>query len=154
MAVKIQNAISNFPEFLSQWSSQGITLFGFLEIFLIFFSPLPSGCREQPPRGAPWVSGLVGHFVQTWLDNECSHTVQFSDCRAITLFLVDSVISSSSSGLTCFGTVWPFWCWCAVKLWYNQFTITVYGRCAELDYVLLFNSKRRHTLVWAVQPHH
>ncbi len=19
-----------------------------------------------------------------------------------------------------FGTVWPFWCWCAVKLWYNQ----------------------------------
>ncbi len=28
--------------------------------------------------------------------------------------------SSSSSGLTCFGTVWPFWCWCAVQLWYNQ----------------------------------
>ncbi len=33
-------------------------------------------CREQPPRGAPWVSGLVGHFVQTWPDSECSHTVQ------------------------------------------------------------------------------
>ncbi len=33
-----------------------------------------------PPRGAPWVSGLVGHFVQTWSDSECSHTVQFLDC--------------------------------------------------------------------------
>ncbi len=31
-------------------------------------------------RGAPWVSGLVGHFVQTWPDSECSHTVQFLDC--------------------------------------------------------------------------
>ncbi len=40
-----------------------------------------TGCREQPPRGAPWVSGLVGHFVQTWLDKKCSHTVQFLDCR-------------------------------------------------------------------------
>ncbi len=37
------------------------------------------GCREQPPRGAPWVSGLVAHFVQTWPDSECSHTVQFLD---------------------------------------------------------------------------
>ena len=47
--------------------------------------------------------------------------MQFSDCRTITFFLVDSVISSSSSsGLTCFGTVWPFWCWCAVKHWYNN----------------------------------
>ncbi len=30
------------------------------------------------------------------------------------------ISSSSSSGLTCFGTVWPFWCWCAVKLWYTN----------------------------------
>ncbi len=22
--------------------------------------------------------------------------------------------------ITCFGMVWPFWCWCAVKLWHNQ----------------------------------
>ena len=44
------------------------------------------GCREHPPHGAPWVSGLVGHFVQTWPDSECSHTVQFSDCRTITFF--------------------------------------------------------------------
>ncbi len=35
---------------------------------------------EQPPRGVPWVSGLVRHFVQTWSDSECSHTVQFLDC--------------------------------------------------------------------------
>ncbi len=32
------------------------------------------------PRGAPWVSGLVSHFVQTWPDRESSHTVQFLDC--------------------------------------------------------------------------
>ncbi len=38
------------------------------------------GWREQPPRGPPWVSGLVGHFVQTWPDSECSHTVQCLDC--------------------------------------------------------------------------
>ena len=58
------------------------------------------------------------HFVQTWPDSECSHTVQllvhFSDFRTITFF---------SSGLTCFGTVWPHWYWCAVKLWYNQLII-------------------------------
>ncbi len=24
------------------------------------------GCREQPLCGAPWVAGLVRHFVQTW----------------------------------------------------------------------------------------
>ncbi len=41
---------------------------------------LQVGCREHPPRGAPWVSGLVGHFVQTWPDSECSHTVQCLDC--------------------------------------------------------------------------
>ncbi len=31
-------------------------------------------------RGTPWVSGLVGHFVQTLPDSECSHTVQCLDC--------------------------------------------------------------------------
>ncbi len=44
-----------------------------------------SGCREQPPHGAPWVSGLVGHFVQTWPDCECSHTVQFLDSVVLRL---------------------------------------------------------------------
>ncbi len=41
---------------------------------------VPAGYREQPPRGALWVSGLVGQFVQTWPDSECSRTVQCSDC--------------------------------------------------------------------------
>ncbi len=34
----------------------------------------------------PWrtlVSGLVGHFVQTWPDSECSHTVQFLDSAVL-----------------------------------------------------------------------
>ncbi len=44
-----------------------------------------TGCREQPPRGAPWVSGLVGHFVPTWPDSECSHTVQFLDSAVLRL---------------------------------------------------------------------
>ncbi len=22
--------------------------------------------------------------------------------------------------ITCFGTVWPLWCWCAVQLWYHH----------------------------------
>ncbi len=44
-----------------------------------FTSKFP-GRREQPPRGALWVSGLVGHFVETWPDSECSHTVQCLDC--------------------------------------------------------------------------
>ncbi len=43
-------------------------------------STVTGGCREQPPRGTPWVSGLVGHFVQTWPDSKCSHTVQCLDC--------------------------------------------------------------------------
>ncbi len=37
----------------------------------------------------------------------------------ITLFLVDSV-QTHRAVYTCFGTVWPFWCWCAVKLWYHS----------------------------------
>ncbi len=45
-----------------------------------FRSTGSGGAWEQPPRGVPWVSGLVGHFVQTWLDSKCSHTVQFLDC--------------------------------------------------------------------------
>ncbi len=51
------------------------------------FLPLQKLCThrsrlhtEQPLRGAPWVSGLVGHFVQTWPDSECSDTVQCIDC--------------------------------------------------------------------------
>ncbi len=44
-----------------------------------------SGYREQPPRGTPWVSGLVRHFVQTWPDSECSHTVQFLDSAVLRL---------------------------------------------------------------------
>ncbi len=69
------------------------------------------GAWEQPPRGAPWVSGLVAHFVQTWPDSEYSHTVQFLDCS----YWIEVAII-----ITCFGTVWPFWCWCAVKLWYHH----------------------------------
>ncbi len=92
------------------------------------------GAESSLPVAHPGrVSGHVGHFVQTWPDSECSHTVQFlvqfSDCSTITLFLLDSAISSSS-GITCFGTVWPFWCWCAEKLWYNQkAVITTEKRC-------------------------
>ncbi len=44
-----------------------------------------TGCTEQSPRGAPWVSGLVGHFVQTWPDSECSHAVQFLDSAVLKL---------------------------------------------------------------------
>ncbi len=78
------------------YSASGIVKFqnfGFLIIFVFLFRyhraicevqlatlTRAPGCREQPPRGAPWVSGLVGHFVQTWPDGECSHTVQFLDC--------------------------------------------------------------------------
>ncbi len=38
------------------------------------------GASEQPPHGTPWVLGLVGHFVQTWPDIECSHTAELFDC--------------------------------------------------------------------------
>ncbi len=39
-----------------------------------------AGVQRAASRGAPWVSGLVGHFVQIWPDSECSHTVQCLDC--------------------------------------------------------------------------
>ncbi len=45
------------------------------------------GAWEQPPRGALWVSDLVGHIVQTWPDSECSHTVQFLDCSDLNYHL-------------------------------------------------------------------
>ncbi len=68
-----------------------------------------SGCMRAASAVAH--AGLVGHFVQTWPDSECSHTVQFFDC---------SVWIDVASIITCYGTVWPFWCWCAVKLWYHH----------------------------------
>ncbi len=52
---------------------------------VVYLSTCLWGCREQPPRGAPWVSGLVEHFVQTWPDSECSHTVQFLDSAVLRL---------------------------------------------------------------------
>ncbi len=51
------------------------------------------GCREQPPRGAPWVSGLVGHFVQTWPGSERSHTVQCLDCSDLRLKSLSPVLA-------------------------------------------------------------
>ncbi len=39
------------------------------------------GCREQPPRDAPWVSGLVRYFVRTGPDSECSHSAVFRMLR-------------------------------------------------------------------------
>ncbi len=54
-----------------------LTLLALMTLLTLLTLP---GCREQPPRGAPWVSGLVGHFVQTWPDSECSHAVQCLDC--------------------------------------------------------------------------
>ncbi len=58
-----------------------------VDLVALFSGPLQSvmGCREQPPRGAPWVSGLVGHFVQTLPDSECSHKVQFLDSTVLRL---------------------------------------------------------------------
>ncbi len=41
---------------------------------------MEGGILNTNPSTAPWVSGLVGHFVQTWPDSECSHTVQCLDC--------------------------------------------------------------------------
>ncbi len=41
-----------------------------------------------------------------------SHSAVFIDCIAT---WIDVAII-----ITCFGTVWPFWCGCAVKLWYNH----------------------------------
>ncbi len=52
---------------------------------------------------------VLSDIFQTWPDSECSHIVQFLD-SAWTHWAV----------YTCFGTVWPFWCWWAVKLWYNH----------------------------------
>ncbi len=52
LVVVTENMASLNPRFGSERSSVG-------------FSSVAKGCREQPPRGAPWVSGLVGHFVQT-----------------------------------------------------------------------------------------
>ncbi len=44
-------------------------------------------------------------------DNEWSHTVQFLDC---------SDLNWRCNHYHHFGAVWPFWCWCAVKLWYHH----------------------------------
>ncbi len=69
--------ISGFPPFYPNYSKSN-SVAGHCQVV----SKNTKGCREQPPRGAPWVSGLVGHFVQTYPDSECAHTVQFLD-RAV-----------------------------------------------------------------------
>ncbi len=57
---------------------------------------MEGGILNTNPSTAPWVSGLVGHFVQTWPDSECSHTVQCLDCSDLNYFVIV---------ITCFGTV-------------------------------------------------
>ncbi len=52
----------------------------------------PRGAESSLPHGAPWVSGL-GHFVQTWPDSECSHTVQGLDCSDLTLKSLSPVLA-------------------------------------------------------------
>ncbi len=57
----------------------------FVNIWPITRTTCRGACREQPSRGASWVSGFVGHFFQTWPDSECSHTVQFLDSAVLRL---------------------------------------------------------------------
>ncbi len=67
--------------FLTMWGSRLLHTFEHFETQAHSQRTGPNqGWRGQPPRGPPWVSGLVGHFVQTWPDSECSHTVQCLDC--------------------------------------------------------------------------
>ncbi len=85
----------------------------FIHVENIRFMPMTlRGAWEQPPRGAPGYQVLLDILFRLGLIANCSHTVQYLDCIA-TLIEVAIII-------TCFGTVWPFWCWCAVKLWYHH----------------------------------
>ncbi len=70
------------------------------------------------------------HFYAIWGVHESSLPVAhpgyqvFSDilfrlglsANALTQCRIDVAVI-----ITCFGTVWPFWCWCAVKLWYHHY---------------------------------
>ena len=80
MLYLLSHGLSLFASLLSVGFLSGFTTRGVQGV-----SNGAQGCRERPPRGAPWVSGLVGHFVQTWPDSECSHTVQFLDGAVLRL---------------------------------------------------------------------
>ncbi len=48
-------------------------------------------CCMRAPRGAPWVSGLVGHFIQTWPDSEL-----LSHSAVLRLLLLELMLQSLS----------------------------------------------------------
>ncbi len=62
------------------------------------------GCMRAASTWRLWVSGLVGHFVQT-----CS--VQYLDC---------SDLNWRCNHYHLFWHCVTLWCWCAVKLWYHH----------------------------------
>ncbi len=68
------------------------------------------GAWEQPPRGATGYQVLSDILFRLGLIANSTHTVQY----LVATWIVVAII------ITCFGTVWPFWCWCAVKLWYHH----------------------------------
>ncbi len=69
-----------FCRLLGKGGGAGLTL-----IILRVYDQRCAGVQTAASRGAPWVSVLVGHFVQTWPDSECSHTVQFLDSAILRL---------------------------------------------------------------------
>ncbi len=62
----------------------------------------------------------IGLFFKMWLDHN--------------ILLVGSVWTRRVV-CTCFGTVWPFGCWCAIKLWYHSLTPEIKK-----------NEKKKHSL--------
>ncbi len=59
-----------------------------------------------------------------------------STSSIINVFLSLSEHIYLTGSLHLFGTVWPFWCWCAVKLWYHSHSLGRSSRCARIDITL------------------
>ena len=66
-------------------------------------------------------------FLAVFLYRSVNWTMQQTESYSMqTLLIARSTIANKSQKIVLrastvlIGTVWPFWCWCAIKLWYNQ----------------------------------
>ncbi len=104
-------------QYLSTWQSCSPT----------FVSQMSRGCECKPSpkvkqmqhyRSKLWIFGWEQFSSKSWHPLSCLISLCLLLADTPGLSVIHCWISNCviSIVITCFGTVWPFWCWCAVKL--------------------------------------
>ncbi len=101
------------------------------------FLPRMYGLSRQVTSKDSGISRHVNDSTLELLDffSRCDLTFYLGLCTHLTITFFSSglCLDSYRAVYTCFGTVWPFWCWCAIKLWYH-WHVTVGNTCISMHW--------------------